>query len=150
MFGALKPFAFFLGGSASVLVLATVIGTAHPTFVALLCLVILLAGLPHGAFDYHIMSARYEGSALAFALAVYVGLAGITVLLWWLMPLWFLSSFLAYSAYHFGDSDWPDQGTKRKWSWGLSIVGLPCLLAPQSVEPMFAVIAGIAEIALLT
>ena len=79
MFGVLKPFAFFLGGSASVLVLATVIGTAHPTFVALLCLVILLAGLPHGAFDYHIMSARYEGSALAFALVVYVGLAGITL-----------------------------------------------------------------------
>ena len=150
MFGALKPFLFFLSGSASVLVLATLIGTGHPAFVALLCLVLLLAGLPHGAFDYHILSARYEGSAFACALVIYLGLTGMTVVLWWLLPLWFLSSFLAYSAFHFGDSDWPDQGALRKWAWGLSIVGLPCLLAPRTVEPLFAVIAGITEVALLT
>lgn len=150
MFGVLKPFAFFLGGSASVLLLATWIGTAHPAFVALLCLILLLAGLPHGAFDYHILSARYEGPAFAFALVIYLGLTGMTVVLWWLLPLWFLSSFLAYSAFHFGDSDWPDQGDLRKWAWGLSIVGLPCLLAPQGVESLFAVIAGISEVALLT
>ena len=150
MFGALKPFLFFLSGSASVLVLATLIGTGHPAFVALLCLVLLLAGLPHGAFDYHILSARYEGSAFACALVIYLGLTGMTVVLWWLLPLWFLSSFLAYSAFHFGDSDWPDQGALRKWAWGLSIVGLPCLLAPRTVEPLFAVIAGITDVALLT
>lgn len=150
MLGALKPFAFFLGGSAAVVVLATVIGTAHPAFFLLVCLAILLSGLPHGAFDYHILSARYAGPAFAVALATYLGLTGATVLLWWILPLLFLGSFLTYSAYHFGDSDWPEQGAIAKWAWGLSIVGLPCLLAPQTVEPLFTVIAGITEVTLLT
>ena len=83
---------------------------------------------------------------LVFALVIYLALTGMTVMLWWLLPLWFLGGFLAYSAYHFGDSDWPDQGTMWKWAWGLSLVGLPCLLTPQAVQPLFAVIAGVTEI----
>ena len=42
------------------------------------------------------------------------------------------------------------QGTMWKWAWGLSLVGLPCLLTPQAVQPLFAVIAGVTEISLLT
>ena len=37
----------------------------------------------------------------ALALVIYLGLTGLTVVLWWLLPLWFLGGFLAYSAYHF-------------------------------------------------
>ena len=37
-----------------------------------------------------------------------------------------------------------------KWAWGLSLVGLPCLLTPQAVQPLFAGIAGVTEISLLT
>lgn len=150
MLTSLKPFAFFLGGSALVAMLATLIGNTHPAFLVLICLVILLAGLPHGAFDYYILSARYTGPRFVFALVIYLALTGMTVMLWWLLPLWFLGGFLAYSAYHFGDSDWPDQGTMWKWAWGLSLVGLPCLLTPQAVQPLFAVIAGVTEISLLT
>ena len=150
MLGTLKPFSLFLSGSAFVVLLATLIGNTHPAFLVLLCLVILLAGLPHGAFDYYILSARYEGPHLALALVIYLGLTGLTVVLWWLLPLWFLGGFLAYSAYHFGDSDWADHGTLRKWAWGLSLVGLPCLLTPQAVQPLFAVIAGLTEVSLLT
>ena len=109
MLGTLKPFSLFLGGSACVIMLATLIGNTSPAFLVLLCLFILLAGLPHGAFDYYILSARYEGGSFACALAVYLCLIAMTAMFWWLAPLWFLSSFLAYSAYHFGDSDWPDE-----------------------------------------
>lgn len=150
MLGTLKPFSLFLGGSACVIMLATLIGNTSPAFLVLLCLFILLAGLPHGAFDYYILSARYEGGSFACALAVYLCLIAMTAMFWWLAPLWFLSSFLAYSAYHFGDSDWPDERALIKWSWGLSIIGLPCLLTPHAVQPLFAVIAGVTEVAQLT
>ena len=40
---------------------------------------------------------------LRLAPVIYLALTGMTVMLWWLPPLWFLGGFLAYSAYHFGD-----------------------------------------------
>ena len=78
MLTSLKPFAFFLGGSAFVAMLATLIGNTHPAFLVLICLVILLAGLPHGAFDYYILSARYTGPRFVFALVIYLALTGMT------------------------------------------------------------------------
>ena len=69
-------------------------------------ILILIAGLPHGALDYYLLTTHYQGAQLAGALSGYLALIGITALIWWLLPLVFLFSFLAYSAFHFGDSDW--------------------------------------------
>ena len=149
MLTSLKPFAFFLGGSAFVAMLATLIGNTHPAFLVLICLVILLAGLPHGAFDYYILSARYTGPRFVFALVVYLALIGMTVMLWWLLPLWFWVASSPTppitSATQTGRIREPCGNGS-----GLSLVGLPCLLTPQAVQPLFAVIAGVTEISLLT
>ena len=150
MLSALKPFGLFLGCAVLVLALGFFTGSATDEFVGLSCLVILLAGLPHGAFDYYLLAAHYKGAHLAGALAGYLALIGITALIWLLLPLVFLFSFLAYSAFHFGDSDWPAQTPMRKWAWGLAIVALPCLLASASVASLFSAITGVINLVQVT
>ena len=150
MLSTLKPFRLFLGCSVFVAGLSLFLNTGGSMFAAILCLLILVAGLPHGAFDYYLLTANFTGPKLVGALAVYLVLIGITILLWWLLPLTFLMSFLAYSAFHFGDSDWPAQVILRKWSWGCAVVGLPCLLSPQIVASLFTTITGLDNLAQAT
>ena len=150
MLSALRPFGLFLGCAALVLALGVFTGSFEGKFVAALCVLILITGLPHGAFDYYLLAAHYRGAWLACALAGYLVLIGITAVIWWLLPLVFLFGFLAYSAFHFGDSDWPEQTSTRKWAWGLAIVALPCLLASARVASLFSVITGVADLAQLT
>lgn len=147
MLSVLKPFGLFLGCAVLLLALGILTSRVDSEFVGALCLLILLAGLPHGAFDYYLLAAHYRGTRLAGALVGYLALVGITALVWWLLPLVFLFSFLAYSAFHFGDSDWPGQTSMRKWAWGLAIVALPCLLASASAAALFSVITGVADLA---
>lgn len=147
---ALKPFRVFLGACLLVSALVPVFGTEHAGFLGLLCLIILVAGLPHGAFDLYIMGHRYSGAALAWAVGGYLGLIALTVLVWLTLPLVFLAGFLSYSAYHFGDSDWPSAGLGQKLAWGAAIVGLPCLTAGDQVSQLFSIITGIANLDLLT
>ena len=109
-----------------------------------------VAGLPHGAFDLYIMTSRYQGHALATAIGFYLGLIALTVLIWSTLPLIFLASFLAYSAYHFGDSDWPNASSPEKLAWGSAIVGLPCLIASDQVAALFETITGVSELGRFT
>ena len=149
MLSALRPFGLYLGCAVLALLFGLTSGfptNANGAFVAAICLVILVAGLPHGAFDYYLLSARYDGAMIFVALAGYIALAGLTLLLWWSLPLMFLFSFLVYSAFHFGDSDWHAQPTARKWAWGIAIVAVPCLLATTTVASLFTVITGVADL----
>ena len=68
MLSALRPFGLFLGGAVLALVLGFLAGSADFEFVGVLSLLILLAGLPHGAFDYYLLAAHYRGAQLAGAL----------------------------------------------------------------------------------
>jgi len=146
MLVALKPFRAFLTACLLVSALALLLGSAHAGLIAGLCLLILVAGLPHGAFDLHIMAHRYQGQALALAIGAYLGLIALTILIWLLLPQVFLVGFLAYSAYHFGDSDWPEASLGQKLAWGISIVGLPCLIASNQVATLFETITGLADL----
>lgn len=146
----LKPFTLFLACSVVAIVVTASAGVTQPWFLAALCAAILIAGLPHGAFDYYIISARYSGAALPGALCLYVALIGLTVVAWWAFPLLFLAGFLTYSAFHFGDSDWPDHWFGYQWAWGACIVGFPCLLDPAAVNALFTMITGIQEVSTLT
>ncbi|MEC8144830.1 MAG: Brp/Blh family beta-carotene 15,15'-dioxygenase, partial [Pseudomonadota bacterium] len=149
MLSALRPFGLYLGCAVLALLFGLTSGfptNANGAFVTAICLMILVAGLPHGAFDYYLLSARYDGAMIFAALAGYIALAGLTLLLWWSLPLMFLFSFLVYSAFHFGDSDWHIQPTVRKWAWGIAIVALPCLLATTTVASLFTIITGVADL----
>lgn len=150
MLRALKPFRAFLAGCLLVSTLAFLLGAAHTGIIAGLCLLILVAGLPHGAFDLYIMAHRYQGRAFVLAIAGYLGLVALTVLVWFTLPLLFLAGFLAYSAYHFGDSDWPGASLVQKLAWGTSIVGLPCLIASNQVATLFETITSLPDLGRFT
>ena len=67
----------------------------------------LLGGLPHGAFDIAIATStlRLRRSAAMMLLVCYVAVAGGMVLLWAGAPILALSLFLSFAAVHFGE-DW--------------------------------------------
>ncbi|MFT7389405.1 MAG: Brp/Blh family beta-carotene 15,15'-monooxygenase [Candidatus Endobugula sp.] len=109
---------------------------------------ILLIGVPHGGLDGAL--ARRIGwpsglmSWLGFHLA-YIALAAMVAGVWWLFPLFSLVIFLLISALHFGASDIADIGSD--WLPWLTHGGLVCIVIPSlqatSVEPIFAVLAGV-------
>lgn len=109
---------------------------------------ILLFGVPHGGLDGAV--ARRIGwpsglvAWLGFHLA-YIALATLVVVVWWLFPLSSLVIFLLISALHFGASDIADIGSD--WLPWLTHGGLVCIVIPSlqatSVEPIFAVLAGV-------
>jgi Brp/Blh family beta-carotene 15,15'-monooxygenase len=109
---------------------------------------ILLLGVPHGGLDGAV--ARRIGWPsglmpwLGFHLA-YIALATLVGVVWWLFPLPSLVIFLLISALHFGASDIADIGSD--WLPWITHGGLVCVVIPSlqatSVEPIFAVLAGV-------
>ena len=140
MRSVVKPYAGFLLGSVTVLC-AAIWAVEQSSLLILVCSVlILLAGLPHGAYDWVIMRAHYGKERLVSAVAAYVALVLLVIALWLVAPQTLLIVFLAYSAYHFGDSDLPNASRLHQVSWGLAIVGLPGLLAGADVQALFSVL----------
>jgi Brp/Blh family beta-carotene 15,15'-monooxygenase len=150
MLGALRPYRFFLACCALACGAGWTLGATHPSVITGLCALILLAGLPHGAFDWYLLKHRYSPRHFAPAVGAYLGLVALTVLFWWLLPLIFLAAFLAYSAYHFGDSDWPASSQGQKIAWGTAIVSMPCLLNTDQVAELFATIIAVPDLVAFT
>jgi Brp/Blh family beta-carotene 15,15'-monooxygenase len=141
----LKPFVFFLYSCIAASLYAVIFGGADSSLLIACCLIILVAGLPHGAFDIYILAELYKGHFFALALAIYIALILATLALWWLAPLFFLIAFLIYSAFHFGDSDWPNHSLPYKAAWGTAVITLPCLLSASQVNSLFAIILDARE-----
>ena len=60
-----------------------------------------------------------------------------------------LTSFIVYSAFRFGDSDFAHAPWLNKFSWGASILGLPALCSKGTVTALFVTIAGTPDVGLL-
>lgn len=95
----------------------------------LLILGLVFPGIPHGAAD-HWAALKHENMRLSFLLP-FIGfylLAMLAVLFIWLVhPLLGLSSFLLYSAWHFGQTDmqeWQAYTPFRAGAWGLSLMAI--------------------------
>ncbi len=136
----LKPFFFFLLSCITASIYSFAFGVTDSWLLITCCLIILIAGLPHGAFDIYILEDLFKGKIFFWSLVAYVGLIFLTILFWWLTPLVFLITFLAYSAIHFGDSDWPLYSFTFKVAWGSAIITLPCLFSANQVTSLFAII----------
>jgi Brp/Blh family beta-carotene 15,15'-monooxygenase len=136
----LRPFQLFFLSAGIAIAGSIVFGAQHNWFFLSCCVVVLAAGLPHGAFDIYIIANLFQNKSFVLAILVYLSLIVITVLVWWINPQAFLTLFLIYSAFHFGDSDYPTETILFKASWGLSIIALPCLLATEEVALLFSVI----------
>ena len=150
MLATLKPYTTFLVCCAVAAALGVSLGTEYNWLVAGCCLVILVAGLPHGAFDLYILADLFKGRSFFWAIVGYLALIILTVLFWWLAPQLFLIGFLSYSAFHFGDSDWPADSVVNRLGWGSAIVTLPCLLAPDQVTALFTIVLNTPSMPLIT
>ena len=81
MRSVVKPYAGFLLGSVTVLC-AAIWAVEQSSLLILVCSVlILLAGLPHGAYDWVIMRAHYGKEQLVSAVAAYVALVLLVIAL---------------------------------------------------------------------
>ena len=105
MFFSVKPYWYFLFSLMLTLALAGLISLQDNVWWIACSVLILLAGLPHGAYDLVIMRARHRGTELAMMVLGYIALVLAALVLWAFQPFVLLASFIVYSAFHFGDSD---------------------------------------------
>lgn len=89
-------------------------------------------GIPHGAIDHILFLHNKKSSTLKFYV-LYFSLMLAVILLWAFMPMGGLISFLALSAYHFGQSQLAQYTRIRKpirvtlyITWGLAIISGLC------------------------
>jgi Brp/Blh family beta-carotene 15,15'-monooxygenase len=106
-------------------------------------LVIILAGVPHGAADHLLFVARYprhrRPGSLRFAL-FYLVACGLYGLLWSVLPTLSFGIFLLVSLYHFGQTG----GGSRivRLAWGLFGLGFPVLYHFAAARPIIAEMTG--------
>ena len=130
-------------------------------------LLVMVIGLPHGAFDnvlgYLLGYGKNRAGFLRFS-AAYLGLAGIVYLAWLMVPTISLACFLGYSLVHFGLGDvaslqpspsqqegnsWLNRAIShdvRRWVMIIAHGGLVTLFVPayhvDTVSWLFVLLAG--------
>lgn len=106
---------------------------------------IVLLGVPHGALDPVFARRQYALRSWAgwlAALALYLALSALVVLVWRLAPVVFLSGFLILAALHFsGDLDAGVHGVSRI-AYGFAVIILPTVLHEDETRRIFLFIAG--------
>lgn len=108
---------------------------------------VALLGLPHGALDLPMAETiwplrGWRDRAVFFV--SYLALACVIGVLWWITPAVALTTFLAYSAWHFS-GDWQEDGTLWRVAGGLSAVGAPALFHMAEVAEIFAVLGPVSS-----
>ncbi|MEN1786183.1 MAG: Brp/Blh family beta-carotene 15,15'-dioxygenase [Bacteroidota bacterium] len=102
-------------------------------------LLLILAGIPHGATDFVVFQrifAKYQiTQQLVYFLTGYFLAMFFYIVVWWFSPLTAFGLFLLNSVYHFGESNWNflDLGSKVRQSlvyivWGSAVLAVPILL----------------------
>lgn len=88
---------------------------------------LIFPGIPHGAVD-HVLDGSAPsapGQWIRF-ISLYIAIMLAVVALWWVSPVAGLLLFLAYSAWHFGETDlkhWQAYAPGTAWIYGLSLLG---------------------------
>jgi Brp/Blh family beta-carotene 15,15'-monooxygenase len=120
-----------------------------PVLVAVLVLVL---GVPHGAFDPFYVARRYRPRSSAswlLATLLYGAAAATVVVVWKLYPLIFLTGFLLISAWHFaGDPAAPTRAATRLL-YGGAIIVLPAMLHAREVTAIFGMLIDAGDATLL-
>ena len=126
---------------------------ADETVTQTLCAALLLLGLPHGTFDWQLLHAGLQRSiySFAFRLALYLGLAAATYLVWQIAPIAALTIFLLIAIFHFAE-DWESDvilgnspATKSEFlalAMPISIITLPALSHPEMLRSIFVMLSG--------
>ncbi|MCA1752132.1 MAG: Brp/Blh family beta-carotene 15,15'-dioxygenase [Cryomorphaceae bacterium] len=111
---------------------------------ALLCTV----GIPHGANDY-LYREDTTGLGLVAFTVMYLGVMGVYLLLWWVLPIAALAVFFAISFHHFGQSNFENGAVWHMPSilWGLWILVFPVVIHWEEAFGIFADMTGTAAAA---
>jgi len=106
----------------------------------LAAIIILVLGVPHGAFDAALADRRFTLDStwrLALFILGYLMIAAAVAALWFALPAAALCAFLAYSAAHFAD-DWAGEvEALPRMMVGAAIVSLPSVTHPEQVAVIF-------------
>jgi Brp/Blh family beta-carotene 15,15'-monooxygenase len=115
------------------------------------CAAILLFGLPHGTLDLELLRGGRRGKCLPLPLliALYIGFAWMTYVVWLASSTLALIAFLAISVIHFAE-DWR-AGTTSFLAHAMAVATLtaPALLHRDAVMVLFVTLTGQSDAALL-
>ncbi len=125
---------------------------AAQTQLLILAVTVAMLGVPHGALDHlvarDLYKARFPRRWLPFFLALYIGLAAIVMLGWWLAAPAMLVLFLLASALHFGlgDASYVTYPVALAWLevllMGAMPIFIPWIIFPQEVAMLFGWLAN--------
>lgn len=135
MFSAREPSASYF---AVAIILCTLPSFGSWWTTIVLSVLILVFGLPHGAYDVFILRERTGPDSFFKAMACYVLAGGCVALVWWLAPAAFGLLFFGLSIIHFGDSDWPNDSWLVKLCWGVAVLAIPLAVQPNEVTSLLA------------
>ncbi|QXQ07812.1 Brp/Blh family beta-carotene 15,15'-dioxygenase [Sphingosinicellaceae bacterium] len=107
-----------------------------PQFLA--CVAILVFGLPHGALDIEVIRRlAYNTSGTATIVAVYLGIAVLTALVWLAAPVVALAGFVVIAVFHFAE-DWEAVESKfLATSIAAALMAAPTVVHHDSVAAIF-------------
>ena len=118
----------------------------------ILATLILLLGVPHGAFDtifaYRLYDLHRPADWILFTM-IYLLLAAVVVAVWWWASMVFLILFLLISAAHFSGD--PEEGTPltTRILYAGSVLLLPALFHSEEMGRLFGLLVGDAPAHLL-
>lgn len=100
--------------------------------------IIVLIGIPHGAFDplLAMKSVNLSKFELLVYLVAYLILAVLCFVIWPFVPVLSLVTFLIISAYHFG-GDWEQESLGQRFLLGLGVICLPAFFHTSMTESLF-------------
>ena len=106
---------------------------------AIICGILLCTvGIPHGANDYLFNKDKSKVGLVKF-LALYIGIMGLYLAVWWWFPILALVVFFLVSFHHFGQSNFENDQLFHLPSliWGLWILIFPVLLHYKEAISIF-------------
>lgn len=119
--------------------------TDHNGELIVVALLVLLAGVPHGALDALLVRRLYrvDGSgAWSVFVVAYLLLAAAVVALWIVLPVVFLGAFLLASAFHFSGDPRPGTTPVARLLYAGAIIVLPFVLHATETNALFSALAG--------
>ncbi|MCX7222694.1 MAG: ATP-binding protein, partial [Burkholderiales bacterium] len=136
---------FIFGVVATLVALGSALAPSLDPLTSLLLIATLIffLGVPHGALDpcfaQKLFAVKGWQAWLVFVV-IYLGLAGGVVLIWWQVPLVFMSTFLIISILHFSRDLAPTTPRITKLLYGGAIIVLPALLHFSEMLELFTLI----------
>ena len=90
---------------------------------------LVLVGIPHGALDNIVEAKNYHKKIDFLFIVKYIGIALAVVIVWMVHAKLALLFFLAYSAWHFAETDFIDwkltnNNFLKKMAWGVTLLGI--------------------------